>query len=542
LKLRYAVKIAAVRAVYTQLGVTTQTSVSETAAIKAAYTQLGITKQTSVSATAGIFRAQRLGASIQTLNRIVASVQEGNFMLFAALFDTFYIRDGAGASDAAVFNFFKTLTDDAGVAEEATNSFMKALAHTATLGDEIDFFAFGKSFQNTSAVAEAYAAHIQKTLSDGFSVAEDAASLRPHKSLFEAPAAADEINNFGVGKASADAPLALDAHSVSSGKLLTNTSAAADEINNFDVGKASADAPLALDAHAVSSSKPLTNTSAAADEINTFGVGKASADAPLALDAHAVSSGKLLTNTSAAADAPSKEPGKVLNDIVTEVDDQTILFTMKAPDNPVGAVDGVSTKGVGKSAEDFAVSLDQAARSFGKDVQDIFAAVDEINSFSTSKQIVDSIFVTDDVDGAASILDDQEMQFVKQHTDVVGFSDLIHIGLVFTREFIDTGVSLDSVAFAAAKALADGYTVTDVINVLTGKHFSDIFSASETLTKAVSAARIDSALLGDAHAAASSKVLFDTPLLADAGSLRSQGYCDFAYFAEDYVGASRTFT
>jgi hypothetical protein len=468
LKLRYAVKIAAVRAVYTQLGVTTQTSVSETAAIKAAYTQLGITKQTSVSATAGIFRAQRLGASIQTLNRIVASVQEGNFMLFAALFDTFYIRDGAGASDAAVFNFFKTLTDDAGVAEEATNSFMKALAHTATLGDEIDFFAFGKSFQNTSAVAEAYAAHIQKTLSDGFSVAEDAASLRPHKSLFEAPAAADEINNFGVGKASADAPLALDAHSVSSGKLLTNTSAA--------------------------------------------------------------------------ADAPSKEPGKVLNDIVTEVDDQTILFTMKAPDNPVGAVDGVNMKGVGKSAEDFAVSLDQAARSFGKDVQDIFAAVDEINSFSTSKQIVDSIFVTDDVDGAASILDDQEMQFVKQHTDVVGFSDLIHIGLVFTREFIDTGVSLDSVAFAAAKALADGYTVTDVINVLTGKHFSDIFSASETLTKAVSAARIDSALLGDAHAAASSKVLFDTPLLADAGSLRSQGYCDFAYFAEDYVGASRTFT
>ena len=468
MKLRYAVKIAAVRAVYTQLGVTTQTSVSETAAIKAAYTQLGITKQTSVSATAGIFRAQRLGASIQTLNRIVASVQEGNFMLFAALFDTFYIRDGAGASDAAVFNFFKTLTDDAGVAEEATNSFMKALAHTATLGDEIDFFAFGKSFQNTSAVAEAYAAHIQKTLSDGFSVAEDAASLRPHKSLFEAPAAADEINNFGVGKASADAPLALDAH-------------------------------------AVSSSKPLTNTSAAAD-------------------------------------APSKEPGKVLNDIVTEVDDQTILFTMKAPDNPVGAVDGVNMKGVGKSAEDFAVSLDQAARSFGKDVQDIFAAVDEINSFSTSKQIVDSIFVTDDVDGAASILDDQEMQFVKQHTDVVGFSDLIHIGLVFTREFIDTGVSLDSVAFAAAKALADGYTVTDVINVLTGKHFSDIFSASETLTKAVSAARIDSALLGDAHAAASSKVLFDTPLLADAGSLRSQGYCDFAYFAEDYVGASRTFT
>jgi hypothetical protein len=236
LKLRYAVKIAA---------------------IKAAYTQLGVTTQPSASVTAGIFQVQRLGASIQTLNRIVASVKEGNFMLFAALFDTFYIRDGAGASDAAVFNFFKTLTDD--------------------------------------------------------------------------------------------------------------------------------------------------------------------------------------------------------------------------------------------------------------------------------------------VDGAASILDDQEMQFVKQHTDVVGFSDLIQFGFFYSRQLNDTGVSLDSVAFSAAKALADGHTVSDVINVLTGKHFSDTFSASETLAKAVSAARIDSALLGDAHAAASSKVLSDTPLLADAGSLRSQGYCDFAYFAEDYVGASRTF-
>mgnify|MGYP003640397176 CR=1 FL=1 len=131
-----------------------------------------------------------------------------------------------------------------------------------------------------------------------------------------------------------------------------------------------------------------------------------------------------------------------------------------------------------------------------------------------------------------------EMFYIR---DGAGASDNIQFGFVYSRQLIDTGVSLDSVAFAAAKALADGHTVSDVINMLTGKHFSDTFSASETLAKAVSATRIDSAFLGDAHAAASSKALSDTPLLADAGSLRSQGYCDFAYFAEDYVGASRTF-
>ena len=33
----------------------------------------------------------------------------------------------------------------------------------------------------------------------------------------------------------------------------------------------------------------------------------------------------------------------------------------------------------------------------------------------------------------------------------------------------------------------------------------------------------------------------DTTNASDAGSLRSQNYCDFTYFAEDYVGQSRTF-
>ena len=34
----------------------------------------------------------------------------------------------------------------------------------------------------------------------------------------------------------------------------------------------------------------------------------------------------------------------------------------------------------------------------------------------------------------------------------------------------------------------------------------------------------------------------NTASSTDAGSLRNQGYADFTFFAEDYVGASRTFT
>ena len=78
--------------------------------------------------------------------------------------------------------------------------------------------------------------------------------------------------------------------------------------------------------------------------------------------------------------------------------------------------------------------------------------------------------------------------------------------------------------------------------MLTGKQIYDIPVASENLAKAFSKAPfLDSALLGDATAVAAGKVLLDSASTTDAGSLRSQGYSDFTFFAEDFVGASTTF-
>jgi len=45
-----------------------------------------------------------------------------------------------------------------------------------------------------------------------------------------------------------------------------------------------------------------------------------------------------------------------------------------------------------------------------------------------------------------------------------------------------------------------------------------------------------------ASTVAFARAFTETTSATDAGSLRSQGYADFTYFAEDYVGASRTFT
>ena len=37
------------------------------------------------------------------------------------------------------------------------------------------------------------------------------------------------------------------------------------------------------------------------------------------------------------------------------------------------------------------------------------------------------------------------------------------------------------------------------------------------------------------------KILGDSSAFSDSGTIRSQGYCAFDYFAEDYVGDIRTF-
>lgn len=116
------------------------------------------------------------------------------------------------------------------------------------------------------------------------------------------------------------------------------------------------------------------------------------------------------------------------------------------------------------------------------------AFVAENNVVQITKFLTDQTFVTDDLDGQASAEDDQEIAFVKTRTDIGVASDAFDRTVVYLRDFAENG------------------------------------SASESAVKLTT------------------KIHSDSGAVSDSGDLRSQGYCDFTYFAEDYVGASRTFT
>ena len=115
------------------------------------------------------------------------------------------------------------------------------------------------------------------------------------------------------------------------------------------------------------------------------------------------------------------------------------------------------------------------------------AYVAESNVVSITKFLNDQTFVTDDLDGEASAEDDQEIAFVKTRTDIGVVSETFDRTVVYLREFTENG------------------------------------GATESAVKLTTKFRSDSGAV------------------SDSGDLRSQGYCDFTYFAEDYVGASRAF-
>jgi hypothetical protein len=133
-----------------------------------------------------------------------------------------------------------------------------------------------------------------------------------------------------------------------------------------------------------------------------------------------------------------------------------------------------------------------------------------------------------------------EVSFTKTRSDNLAAADAL-FALNMTLSSSDAVSMVDSIAFAriisftdaadaasitvlsAAKSFADQYTVADFPDVVPHKRFSDDVDTADTVVIVANLGIVDEASI------------------ADSGSIRMQDYCDFTYFAEDYVGEARTF-
>ena len=313
------------------------------------------------------------------------------------------------------------------------------------------------------------------------------------------------------------------------------------ELGNFLLFASFADALGLQEETAFELVKALTDEAGFAEAIEVA-FGKVIGEYGYVLDDQRFSFAKSLFDQMAATDSNYLGFAKVLTDAVSGISDRLARGTGKALSDAPVASDTVYSFGVTKPLTDAAATLDNDViafakaladhgffaeaidtLAFGKGLSDAPVASDAIDSFGLTKALIDTVTFTDDIDGEASILDDQEMQFRKIKSNIASAAETFTRQVGYNRLFSDNSIA------------------SEIHYVVTGKHLSDIPVATETLAKSLTRQRSDSALFEDASVVTSGKVLLNLASSTDAGSLRSQGYTDFTYFAEDFVGASRTF-
>jgi len=179
------------------------------------------------------------------------------------------------------------------------------------------------------------------------------------------------------------------------------------------------------------------------------------------------------------------------------------------------------------------------------------------------------LLVLDEVD-SASTFDDTVVSFFKSLSDRSEAAD--DAVRTFYKSLADEGYTSDAQIFTFAKSLSDTAVIPEQISKAFQKGYDDpayfgdehFHSYQKILSEIIGVTDdIDgeSSVLDDqeiqffkvrvnvANATdtldltmAFNRTFTHTASSTDAGSIRNQGYADFTFFAEDYVGTSRTFT
>ena len=196
-----------------------------------------------------------------------------------------------------------------------------------------------------------------------------------------------------------------------------------------------------------------------------------------------------------------------------------------------------------KSLTDTAIIPEQISKAFNKGNDDPVYLGDE-HFTAYGKLVSDRVGVTDDVDGASSVLDDQEIQFFKVRVDVANATDTLALAMAFNRTHADTTTTLDQLVRALNKKTTSSAFFSDIQSRASNKTLGDSSTASDNQAFQFVKFHTDETNATDTLALAMgfNRNFTHTASSTDAGSLRNQGYADFTFFEEDYVGASRTFT
>ena len=197
----------------------------------------------------------------------------------------------------------------------------------------------------------------------------------------------------------------------------------------------------------------------------------------------------------------------------------------------------VDLTGKYKLITDSTVVLDSKVLTFGKALVEQAVVTDQ-KTFEVGKGLSDSVTFLEEFTAV--------IVFIREFTDSAGVTDAVAIEAI--KGLVDAISTSDTQTFDTTKLLQDGVAMNDAFDATDGsqwsftKGVSNVVFVAESLAKALTKAPFtDDISLLSAISLQPNKHLADNLGTGDSGSLRSQGYADFSYFAEDYVGDSRTF-
>ena len=285
--------------------------------------------------------------------------------------------------------------------------------------------------------------------------------------------------------------------------------------------------------------KAKTDVAQVAEDVS-FGFYKALHETAELSDVQIIGFFKTLMDEIGVQDAQALSVSKPMTELVAGVEDHAYLLSKKIKENTVGAQDAVDYLDVVKAFNDGVGLVEARAFALSRPTADGFEVVDAAAQ-TVSKNLEERLHVSDDIDGAASILDDQVMQFTKQMTEIAGVTDEIYIIIEVLREWFDTATVSEVFALLLSRGLFDAAAVSDYCQAILNKTVFDTVGTQDSITKSAAKGSTDGGLFTDGKAVAMSTVKNESTLISDTGSLCNQSYTSSDYFAEDYVGVSRSF-
>jgi hypothetical protein len=249
---------------------------------------------------------------------------------------------------------------------------------------------------------------------------------------------------------------------------------------------------------------------------------------------------------------------RLLTDAVSAVESITkTLF--KSFSDSASSSDEINTKGVGKGLQESSTASESASLSTGKSLTDSGSAADtlnkldfgknpidtpvstdQINSFAMTKLLTNSVGVTDDLDGQAVPDDDQTIQFVKARSEVAYVAE--STAFSYGKPLSDSFAAAEAHTYSFGKISADTAVSTEALSYAGGKSLTDSSAVTEATVIAFTRPLSDGSSAAEADVKSFGKSSSDSASSSDSGTLLNQDYVDNPYyFADDYVGAKRTF-